>query len=169
MSDIHDSTNELKKAVNFFNQNKIDKIFFCGDLCHAETLTLFQDLKSSVRAVFGNMDKERKRIFARSKTLALDFCYPAKPLAHWELNLEQAKIAMIHGDETPRTENLILSGHFDFLFSGHSHIPQIGKVGRTLLVNPGSICGWTGLDREEIDPSCALVNINEKRARIIKL
>jgi len=37
---------------------------------------------------------------------------------------------------------LISSGEYDVVVRGHTHSPEIRKEGRTLIINPGEICGY---------------------------
>ena len=55
------------------------------------------------------------------------------------LELEERKIAWIHGDDKRLLEDIENSGHFDFLFYGHSHHAEQHRTGPTLVVNPGAL------------------------------
>ena len=47
---------------------------------------------------------------------------------------------MVHYPEL--AEPLAGSGEFDLVVFGHSHEVAERRVGETLLLNPGEVCGW---------------------------
>ena len=50
--------------------------------------------------------------------------------------------ALYHGTDSRRKESLIQSGKYDVVVCGHTHIVQNKKVGKTLVINPGTANGW---------------------------
>ena len=56
------------------------------------------------------------------------------------------------------------SGYFDAIVHGHSHMKGIQRRGKTLMVNPGEVCGYlTG------KPTVALLDTVKNEAEIIEL
>jgi predicted phosphodiesterase len=59
------------------------------------------------------------------------------PFGHLELAGRQ--IAWIHGDKARLFHDVETSGHFDYLFYGHSHRAEQHQTGPTRVVNPGAL------------------------------
>ncbi|TLX86165.1 MAG: metallophosphoesterase family protein [Thaumarchaeota archaeon] len=47
-----------------------------------------------------------------------------------------------HGTSSSKKEFLIKSGKYDMVICGHTHRKANNKIGRTLVVNPGTAKGW---------------------------
>ena len=60
ISDTHDNIPNLKKVLDYCQENKIEKIIHCGDLAEVETLDFIQDnFLGDFFLSFGNMDYAR--------------------------------------------------------------------------------------------------------------
>ncbi len=46
--------------------------------------------------------------------------------------------AVVHGDDLRALWQLAGSGRLDYVFTGHTHRPELEREGRTVLLNPGS-------------------------------
>src|SRR5205823_11082435 len=55
------------------------------------------------------------------------------------LKLAGKQIAWLHGDKPDLKHDLEMSGHYDYLFYGHTHIAEQHLVGKTLVINPGAL------------------------------
>jgi hypothetical protein len=106
----------------------VQRILHLGDITGADVPGWFETI-APFDAVAGNNDGEELRArFGRRKVVTLD----------------GMRIAMTHGDEGPgRTTLQRAIGTFaaddpDVILFGHSHIPYLGRHGRTLVLNPGS-------------------------------
>jgi uncharacterized protein len=164
ISDIHDHKKNLNKAINLLNSKKIKQTFFLGDLTNLNTLKEFQKLNAGIKAVFGNADRKKEEILNYIKNNKLNIKYPENRLT-WNIKLNSKKIAASHGDNKQILQNL-LKNNFDYLFTGHTHDPKIEKKGSTIWINPGSIAGYTGLDKKSVKPSFALINLKTNQAEI---
>lgn len=169
ISDIHDHTTNLEKAIEVLNKEKVNLVFFCGDLTSISTLNYFQKLSVPLKAVFGNMDGNRLSILKEIRNNKLNIQYPANQESVWKLELDNKKVAIFHGKPKEITDDLVNSNFYDLVFTGHTHNSHLKQVGKTLWVNPGCICGWTGLDRRPTKPSLAIVDLKTKKARIVDI
>jgi putative phosphoesterase len=52
------------------------------------------------------------------------------------------KIALLHGNEEELLKALIDSESFDVVVHGHFHRVEVYRKGKTLIVNPGEVCGY---------------------------
>ena len=58
ISDSHDQVENIKKAVEIINKEKVDFVYHCGDLCSPFVLHLLAELNCPVKIVFGNNDAD---------------------------------------------------------------------------------------------------------------
>lgn len=169
ISDIHDNYKNLNKAISILNNKKVNIVFFLGDLTLSTTVKYFKNLEIPVKAIFGNLDWDPVGILREINKLKLNIRYPKNHRLLRKLILNNKKILLFHGDNHKTAENYANSTNYDFVFSGHTHKPEIKKINKTLWINPGSICGYFGLDKKPIKASLALVNLNTLKADIIYL
>jgi putative phosphoesterase len=52
------------------------------------------------------------------------------------------KLVIYHGTSSSKKEFLINSGKYDMVIYGHTHRKASNKIGRTIVVNPGTAKGW---------------------------
>lgn len=134
MADSHDNLEAIKKAVNFFNQEKVGLVIHAGDLISPFTAQEFKKLKSPFIAIFGNNDGERDGLRGAYK----DFCYLED---FKEISVGDKKVAVIHGTNQALVDSLSSCRKYELVIRGHSH--QLGVIeGETMVVNPGETCGY---------------------------
>jgi putative phosphoesterase len=56
-----------------------------------------------------------------------------------ELELEELRVAWLHGDDERRLEATISGGRYHVVCSGHTHIARCRWIGDTVAINPGAI------------------------------
>lgn len=136
ISDTHDNVPNLEKALLWMNQNKIDQIIHCGDLCAPSILikVLAPGFTGPIHMVYGNVED---RDLLSIKVKVFDQVIHYGDLA--ELELDGKKIAVIHYPE--KAKKLAVSGKYDLVFYGHSHKPWEEKVDTCRLINPGTLAG----------------------------
>ncbi|MBN2250543.1 MAG: metallophosphoesterase [Candidatus Altiarchaeota archaeon] len=136
ISDTHDRLGAIRKAVDFLNEHNVSLVLHAGDYVAPFTVKEFGRLNSPLIGVYGNNDGERKglmRSFAAMKTELKDFA---------EMENEGRKIALYHGTMGSYLSALISSGDYDVVVRGHTHSPEIKQEGKTLVINPGEVCGY---------------------------
>ena len=52
------------------------------------------------------------------------------------------KIAIIHGKDEKIVNALAKSGEYNVVIRGHTHKPDIRKIGTVIIINPGEACGY---------------------------
>lgn len=129
ISDSHDDMQQLAKAVSLINQRKAAHAIHAGDLCSPFTFEVLDDLECKLTAIFGNNDGDH--ILLNEKSGGRIFTQPHM------LELGGKFIALVH--EPPAVEALALSGKYDLVVHGHTHIPSIKTEGRALVINPGKL------------------------------
>ena len=138
LSDIHDHIWNLQKVVKLIKKEKCESVIFCGDMCAPFTARILMDAKIKTYAVWGNNDEDHWAIVQKAGEDF--FAYPLTQ-EFAEIELGGRKIAFCH---YPKLGELLAStNYYDAVFHGHTHITYYKKVGKTLLANPGSVCGIT--------------------------
>ena len=103
-----------------------DLILHAGDVVGSSFLEELRALGPPVEAVHGNMDEEALRA--------------ALPREH-VVRAGEARIGMVHvpGPRAGREERLLARfPGCDAVIYGHTHVPQVERVGGTWILNPGS-------------------------------
>jgi hypothetical protein len=132
MSDTHSRYATVARALDLIGQRSCELILHCGDIEDAATVRLFAGLPAHF--VFGNCDHDRpelRRAMALSKTTLHE------PFGNLEIG--DCKLAWIHGDDQGLMRDVENSGHFDYLFFGHTHRAEVHQTGPTRVVNPGAL------------------------------
>ncbi|MEM0008060.1 MAG: metallophosphoesterase [Candidatus Bathyarchaeia archaeon] len=160
MADTHDNLPMVEKAVKRLNKEKVEVALHAGDYVAPFVIPKFRDLKAKLIGVFGNNDGDRellKKRFSENEKLEIRGNFA-------EITIGKAKIALLHGSEEELLRAIINSGNFDVVVHGHTHKAETYKKGKTLVVNPGEVCGYlTGKS------TIALLNAEKLEAKIIDL
>jgi len=104
------------------------------------TLLWYSELRCPIKGVLGNADQNITRFLwaIQQEKFTLDIELDPHFL---DLTLENKRIGICHGDSRPLLKFLIDCQQFDVVCFGHNHLPSIQRVGKTLLINPGSLVG----------------------------
>jgi putative phosphoesterase len=132
VSDTHDQTDNVVWAVAELRRRGVATVLHCGDVTSPETAALFGGLDGHF--VFGNCDWDRSGL---ERALA-----EAGATLHgaWgQLELAGRKLAFLHGDDGGLWQDIEHSGHFDYLFHGHTHVAADRMAGPTRVINPGAL------------------------------
>ena len=160
IADTHDNLPMVDRAVKRLNEENVGLVLHAGDYVAGFVIPRFEKLKAKLIGVFGNNDGDhellRKR-FSENKRLELRGNFA-------EITAGGLKIALLHGGDVELLEALINQESFDVVVHGHTHIYETRIKGKTLVVNPGEVCGYlTGKS------TLALLDTVKREARIIEL
>jgi len=160
IADTHDNLPMVDRAVRRLNEEKVELVLHAGDYVAGFVIPRFNELKAELIGVFGNNDGDHellKKRFSENKRLQLRGNFA-------EVTADDLKIALLHGGDLELLEALVDQERFDVVVHGHTHIPEIRRKGKTLVVNPGEVCGYlTGKS------TLALLDTAKREARIIEL
>jgi len=81
-----------------------------------------------------------------------------------EIKIEGLKIALLHGHNEELLHSLVGSKAYDLVAHGHTHRQNVQRKGKTLVINPGEVCGY--LSGES---TLAIVNLNTRNVEILYL
>lgn len=160
ISDTHDNLPMVEKAVKKLNEANVELVLHAGDYVAAFTIPRFKELKAKLIGVFGNNDGDHE--FLKRRTTEFRNMELRGNFA--EIVVDNLKIALLHGTEKELLNALIDSQGFDFIVHGHTHGAEAYRKGKTLVVNPGEVCGYlTGKS------TIALLDTSKREARIVEI
>ena len=136
LSDSHDHIWNLEKVLKQI-KGKAEAIIHCGDIIAPFTVELLASAHLSTYICFGNnVDQDQMAVIKKANDK-----FEWVPIAkeNGEISLDNRKIAFCHYPKI--AELLAKSGAYDAVFYGHTHLAENKKVEKTLLLNPGAICG----------------------------
>lgn len=136
IADSHDHHSNVLRAIEIFNEHKVDYVLHAGDIVSPFTAKAFADLKiAKFIAVFGN--NEGEKLFLKSAIENFngeihEYCCKGQ--------IGGKQIYMTHTDHN--IEEIARSQMYDILIYGHTHKQDINQVGKTLVINPGETTDW---------------------------
>ena len=132
LSDTHSRYRTVGAALELLRERDVRCVLHCGDIEDAATVRLFEGF--TTHFVFGNCDTERDELRDAIRAAGASVHEP-----FGDLELAGRKIAWLHGDDGRLFRDVERSGHFNYLFYGHSHRAEQHRTGPTLVVNPGAL------------------------------
>ena len=138
IADTHDNLPMVEKVVEKLNAAKVALVLHAGDYIAPFVIPKFKELSAKFIGVFGNNDGDHESL--KKRFSECENCEVRGRFA--EVDADGFRIALLHGDETELLEALVNCGGFDAVVHGHSHAIGVVKKGKTLVVNPGEVCGY---------------------------
>jgi putative phosphoesterase len=160
IGDTHDNLPMVEKAIRRLNQEKVELVLHTGDYVSPFVIPKFKALDARLIGVFGNNDGDHellKKRFLENERLEIRGSF-ARVL------VDSMKIAMVHGNDEELLKVLIEGEDFDVVVHGHSHVAEVYRKGKTLVVNPGEVCGYLSGKA-----TIALIDVDAIEARTVEL
>jgi putative phosphoesterase len=159
ISDTHDRLPLLDKAVKRLNEEKVELVLHAGDYVAPFVAPNFRPLKARLVGVFGNNDGDRELLKKRFTQLGAEIRGKFA-----EVMVDGLRIALLHGDDGELLRSLIDVESYDVILHGHTHEARIWRKGKTLVINPGEVCGYLSEK-----PTIAILDTQTRNAKIIDL
>ena len=160
ISDSHDNLQQIEKAVQALNNQKVGLVLHAGDYVAGFVIPKFKALNCKLIGVFGNNDGDHellKKRFSETTNCSIHDRFTTE-------TIEGYRVALLHGHETELLNAIIDSESFDAVIHGHSHNLCIERKGKTLSINPGELCGYlTGKS------TLAILDTDRNESKIIEL
>ena len=131
VSDTHGQTDYTLDAVRRLESLEVDTVLHCGDVGSADVVRLFK--RWPTHFILGNVDDAatiRRAVADAGQTFHERY---------GELELAGVRIALLHGDDSRKFDEVVASGTFDLVCYGHTHIAKQQQRGKTLVLNPGAL------------------------------
>ena len=144
ITDTHDKQALLKKAIEVFAEHHVDCILHAGDITSPSSLQVLAEIDhAKFIGVFGNCDFDKSALegVVRSHEGEIQ-------RGVYRGDIGNKKLLMAHD---PRAlGNIVVTGDFDLIVYGHTHVQDIHRQGNTLVINPGQ--SWAVvLDLDNMD------------------
>jgi uncharacterized protein len=132
VSDSHGRRLAVSLALAELRQRGVTTVLHCGDIDDPETVALFRGF--TAHFVFGNCDIDKSALRSAIADIG------ATLHDHFgSIELDGVKLAFLHGDDNRLMRDVERSGHYDFLFYGHTHQAEEHRTGPTRVINPGAL------------------------------
>jgi putative phosphoesterase len=154
MSDTHDNMEQIRKAVDAFNERGVGHVIHAGDFTSPFTFRVLKTIKAGFTGIFGNNDGDKLLLQKMSEGRVFN-----QPHI---FELEGRRIVLIH--EHHIADALADSGHYDIVIYGHTHKAGIRERKDTLVINPGEAGSWL-----YGKSTVALLDLSAMTAEIISL
>ncbi len=130
ISDTHDRLSAVRELVEILRREKLDFVVHAGDVISPFTLKEFSTLNVPFYIAFGNNDGERKIL----TEIAMQM--------NWRIGdiIEFPGGVVYHGTDADILKILRKTG--EMIVVGHTHEAGIERDGRSVVLNPGEVCGY---------------------------
>ena len=144
MSDTHDQLPNVDKAVKILVDSGAELVLHAGDYCSPFVISHFKPFKGKFIGVFGNNDGDHEFLKKRFIEFGLDIRG-----IFAEIKIDNLRVALLHGGEpcsppgpSELLKSLIDGECYDAIIHGHVHEAKAYRKGKTLIINPGEVCGY---------------------------
>jgi hypothetical protein len=159
IADTHDNLPAIDKAVKRLNQEKVQLVLHLGDYVAGFAVLRFKPLEAKLIGIFGNNDGDHPLLEKRFREINAEIRGRFA-----EVVVEDVEIAMTHGDELELLKSLIATESYDVVAQAHSHEATVYRKGKTLIINPGEVCGYLSGKS-----TIALLDTQNLSARIVEI
>jgi hypothetical protein len=154
-ADAHDHLDNIRRAVERFNRERVDLVLFAGDFVSTIAVPPLRRLEAPLVACYG--DNEGNKIGLASGFRLVGQL--AEPPVRLTVD-DGTRLVIAHMKRQLRGLD-----DYDVGVVGHTHKPRIERDARgRLLINPGETSGWS-FGR----PTIALFDTSTKQATIVEL
>jgi putative phosphoesterase len=156
-ADSHDHLDNIRLAVDRFNEEKCDYVLFAGDLVSTIAVPPLRSLECPLVGCFG--DNEGNKLGLRNGLSIVTTLF-GEPPVRFRAD-DGTRFLIAHMKRQLRG----LTDEFDVAVYGHTHKPRVDrdKCGR-LHINPGETGGWS-FGR----PTIAVLDTNTFKTRMIEI
>lgn len=157
ISDTHGDIPATARVVKIFQSAFVDAVFHCGDIGSFDVLSELAVLQVPVHVVLGNIDEasEGWKFFPSDLGVWVEGRFV-------EVELGGIRIALLHGDNARRFDQVVSSEEYDLVLSGHTHAVHDYQEGATRCINPGA--AGRGAPR-----TCAVLDLTSGLFQVFKL
>ena len=135
VSDSHDNLPNIDKMLAYCKQEKIKTMLHCGDVCAVAVLEyLGKNFNGQIYLILGNVSGEPDKMAAQAQATGIKYLGE-----EGEVKFGGKKIYLVHYPIKAR--QIAKAGRYDLVFYGHNHKPWEETIGKTRLVNPGTLAG----------------------------
>lgn len=134
ISDTHDDLRTLRQAVDILENEEINVLLHCGDLCTPAVIEILSGFDLWIAR--GNMDRHPEL-----EPTARELIGASRFSDRHRLTLDGQSIVLVHGHREDKLRRLINAGEYAYVFHGHTHRRRDQRIGPTRVINPGALGG----------------------------
>lgn len=155
-SDSHDHLDNIRRAVDLFNERNCACVLFAGDLVSTFAVPPLRKLKGRLLGCFGDNEGNKPGLLAGFSIIGELREAPAL----YTLS-DGTRVVIVHMERQLRN----FQEPFDIAVVGHTHRPRVhtDDCGR-LWINPGETSGWT-----YGQPTIAILDTESKGVEIVPI
>lgn len=157
MSDLHDNVAAWRSIVKYLDKEKIATLINCGDTASPAMLKeMSATYVGHIDTVFGNVaDRDLESVVVK------DLPNVKHHGDQGMISIDGKKIFFNHFPKI--SKQAIQAGGVDLAFYGHDHIKHVEKIGKAILLNPGTAGGIFQY------PSFAVIDLQTMKCSFIEI
>lgn len=132
LSDTHENTRMIRKAVAIIREQNPALVIHCGDIISPPVLENFRGLP--MRFVYGNNDGERAGLKKKCEELGFE---PIEDTLTF--SFANKSFFVNHGTRSSTIADAAAQQAYDYVLHGHTHELRNELVGKTRIINPGAL------------------------------
>ena len=154
ISDTHDDVDNVQSAIQLFNSENVELVIHAGDYIFPGIVLEFKKLDARLIGVLGNNDGERVHLLKNFLSIGAELKGELG-----ELEVDGLVFGIYHGTDEQVKINLVNSGNYDIIVTGHTHRIEMAAMhsatnsnnkrikyqsrtsqnrAQTLILNPGT-------------------------------
>jgi putative phosphoesterase len=135
ISDSHDHIDNIARSIRIFRDRGVAYVLHLGDYVNPNSVRAFQGIK--LVGIFGNNDGDKLRLMTACNEISGEI-----KGEFYEFEEAGLKFACYHGTELSIKDALVKCSTYDVVLSGHTHTYENIRIGKTLVLNPGTSHGF---------------------------
>lgn len=156
VSNTNGRADAMASAVSVLRDRGADLIVHCGDVGGRHVLDEMGKVPDA-GFVWGDRDRDRMGLLRHAQQVNV-VCFGVLG----ELDLDGRRAVLVHGDDKKLVRRLLDEQQYDYLLYGHDTDGEDRKVGKTRVVNPGSLHGAP-------KSHCALISTTSDEVKFLTL
>jgi hypothetical protein len=142
----------LATAVEVFHASGVQTVVHCGDIGGRHVLDVLKGFDALF--VWGDRDTDRMGLMRYGRNLGLS-CLGL----FGDFEYDDKRIVVTHGDDWKLVKKLCEEQQYDYVLCGHELGAEDRIVGRTRVLNPGSLYGGAAKSAMLFDPVSGSVKL----------
>lgn len=137
VSDTHDHVLRIRESAAILNRSGVELVIHAGDYCSPFAVRELERIEAPLHGITGNNDGDLFQIQRAFAEIGARL-----ESQWWETDLAGRRALVMH--EPRGVMDVAAGGTYDLIVFGHTHERDERRIGETLIVNPGEVCGWLG-------------------------
>lgn len=137
IADTHDHVIRIREAAAILNRAGVDLAIHAGDYCSPFAVRELGAVEAPLHGIWGNNDGDLYEIGRAFAEIGARL-----ESQWWATEVGGRRLLVMH--EPRGIADVAAAGDWDLVVHAHTHEAAERRIGDTLVVNPGEVCGWLG-------------------------